>query len=49
MNNYPGEVAELVEGVRLLSECRSKNSYPGFESQPLRQSPAKNRAFCFIV
>ena len=30
-----GEVAELAEGVRLLSVCRSK-AYRGFESLPLR-------------
>ncbi len=32
-----GEVAELAEGARLLSECRSELSYRGFESLLLRQ------------
>jgi hypothetical protein len=34
--NQTGEVPELVDWGRLLSGCRGKNLYPGFESLPPR-------------
>jgi hypothetical protein len=34
--NQIGEVPELVDWGRLLSGCRGKNLYPGFESLPPR-------------
>ena len=50
-----GEVAELVEGARLLSGYTGLNLYRGFKSLPLRQrqiiTPSyceSNPAFCVV-
>ncbi len=42
-----GEVAELAEGGRLLSDCSGTNRYRGFESRPLRH--LEKGVFCVNI
>ena len=39
-----GEMTELAEGARLLSECTGLNSYRGFKSLSLRHSLSNNNS-----